>query len=48
MFQKMKTFAAAHETAVTATVSVVVAAAVGYAVMKFDNSDTTDNTPTED
>ena len=36
MFNSIKTFAANHETAVTATLSVAFAAVVGIAVVKLD------------
>jgi hypothetical protein len=47
MFARIKTFAAAHETAVTATLSVAAAVVVGAVVMKLDNS-TTEDYPTQD
>lgn len=45
MFQKIKTFAAAHETAVTATLSVAFAAVVGIAVVKIDNLQNPEDAP---
>ena len=46
MFARIKTFAAAHETAVTVTLSVAAAAVVGVIVVKLDNS--TEDYPTTD
>ncbi len=47
MFASAKKFAAAHETAVTATLSVVFSVVVGVAVVKLDTIKNPEDYPTE-
>ena len=46
MFTSIKKFAAAHETAVTATLSVAFAVVVGIAVVKLDTIKNPEDYPT--
>jgi hypothetical protein len=47
MFTSIKKFALAHETAVTATLSVAFAVAVGVAVVALDKTDDPEDTTTQ-